>query len=260
MPHIADRLWRTIATGIAFSLFGLGGCMLGLIAFPLLQLTIRHPGARTRTARIVVRQSFRLFITLMRCLGLLHYRIINQHKLERSGLLILANHPTLIDVVFLISMVPDACCIVRNGLARNPVTRGPIAAAGYIANDCGPGLIEQCGDTLSAGSNLIIFPEGTRTPLSGRLTLQRGAANIAVRNARNITPVIIHCAPRGLTKGTPWWHIPERPLEFVITVREDIPVAPFLAEFDGEPALAARRLTQYMHDYFSTENQPHARA
>jgi 1-acyl-sn-glycerol-3-phosphate acyltransferase len=260
MIRTLDRLWRTFATAIAFSAFGLGGLLLGMMGFPLLHALLRTPCRRIHVSRLIVHHTFRLFIAMMCRLGLLRYTLNNRQSLQRSGLLILANHPTLIDVVFLIAITPNANCIIRNGLMRNPFTRGSVSAAGYIANDSGPGMIRQCGESLSSGSNLIIFPEGTRTPLDGKLKLQRGAANVAIRNAQDITPVIIRCSPRGLTKGMPWWRIPERPLEFVITVKDDIAVTPFLEQYQGEPALAARSLTQYLHDYFLTENLPHARA
>jgi len=55
-------------------------------------------------------------------------------KLNRPGQLIIANHPTLVDIVFLISRVKQANCIVKQKLWHNPFMRGPILNAGYISN------------------------------------------------------------------------------------------------------------------------------
>ena len=82
------------------------------------------------------------------------------------------------------------------------------------------------------------------------MSLQRGAANVAVRGARNITPVRIRCEPLTLTKGQAWWRVPPRRAHFTIRVEEDIAVAPFLV--DGEEARSARELTRVLHDYFET--------
>ncbi|MBZ4415733.1 1-acyl-sn-glycerol-3-phosphate acyltransferase [Myxococcus sp. RHSTA-1-4] len=254
-----ERGWRILATGIAFSTFGLGGLGLRLLYFPLLQLFVRDRARRTRLARLAVHHTFRVFVEWMRILGVLTYRVEGVEKLARPGLLILANHPTLIDVVFLISLVPNADCVVKASLANNPFTRGPIEATGYLCNDSGPGLVQDCIRSVKAGNNLIIFPEGTRTPVNGPMKLQRGAANIAVRGPCDITPVTIRCEPIGLTKGTPWWRVPPAPMNFTIVVRDDIPVAPLLREA-GTEALAARQLTTHLHDYFSTETQRHAGA
>ena len=49
----------------------------------------------------------------MHRLGIMRYKINGLEKLNRPGQLILANHPTLIDIVFLLSRIPVASCIVK---------------------------------------------------------------------------------------------------------------------------------------------------
>ena len=88
--------WRRLATGSAFSLFGIGGALLWLVVFPALHLFIRDTEKRGSTARLVVHKSFALFIGYMHRTGILTYEIKGLESLRRSGLLILANHPTLI--------------------------------------------------------------------------------------------------------------------------------------------------------------------
>src|SRR5947209_5702796 len=83
--------------------------------------------------------------------------------------------------VFLMAFVKRADCIVKSQLWHNPFTGGPIRAAAYISSAHGPELVNACIASLRAGNNLIIFPEGTRTPAAGPVALQRGAAHIAVR-------------------------------------------------------------------------------
>ena len=260
MIALFDRGWRVIATGIAFSTFGIGRLLLRLVYFPLLDLAVRDRARKARLARAMVKRSFAGHIELMRVLGILRYTITGAEKLRREGLLILANHPTLIDVVFLVSLVPNADCVVKSRLARNPFTRGPVRATNYLCNDSGAGLIEDCIRSIRAGSNLVIFPEGTRTPLDGNTHLQRGAANVAVRGGIDVTPVLIDCRPRSLTKGLPWWRVPARRMQFSIEVRDDIAVQPFLVAAGGEAALAARRLTDHLRSYFETEKPAHAGA
>lgn len=260
MMAALDRAWRVVATGIAFATFGMGGLLLRLVYFPLLGVFVRERRRRSRLARAMVRSTFAAFIEWMRLLGVLSYTIIGSEKLRRQHLLILANHPTLIDVVFLISLVENADCIVKARLARNPFTSGPVRATDFICNDSGTAVVEDCIRSIRSGGNLVIFPEGTRTPLDGSMRLQRGAANIAVRGGIDVTPVLIECVPRSLTKGLPWWQVPASRMRFRIEVRDDIPVQPFLDAAGGEPALAARHLTRHMQTYFATERHAHAGA
>jgi 1-acyl-sn-glycerol-3-phosphate acyltransferase len=249
--------WRVLATGLSFMLFGVGGLLLRVLVFPLLALCVREPRARVRAARAVIRLSFRGFVGIMRGLGVLRYEVRGLEKLGRGGQLILANHPTLIDTVFLIAFVRNADCIVKGGLWNNPFTGGPVRAAGYICNDRGPELVEDCIASLGAGGNLIVFPEGTRTPRSGAMEFKRGAANIAVRGARAVTPVLISCDPPTLGKGEKWWHVPPRQASFRIEVGDDIGIERFTGPGVTD-VLAARRLTEYLQLYFMKEGQHHA--
>jgi 1-acyl-sn-glycerol-3-phosphate acyltransferase len=254
-----DCYWRVAGTAFNFFVFGLGGLLLRVLVFPLINLLIWERQLRTMLARGVIRHAFRAFIGLLRLVGILRYEVEGLERLDRKGLLILANHPTLIDTVFLMSFVKSADCIVKSALWRNPFTHGPVRAAGYISNDSGTGLVEDCIKSLEGGSNLIIFPEGTRTPCSGEISLKRGAANIAIRGARNITPVVIHCYPLMLGKGVKWWRVPKSRSHFRIEVREDIDVRSFIKDA-GSETLAARRLTDYLQDYFIKENPRDAAA
>lgn len=257
MFETIGRYCRLFTCGLSFFVFGMGGLALRVFVFPLLNIFIRERPRRTIVARNLIRVTFRCFVGLMRVLGVLKYNITGLERLERRGLLIVANHPTLIDVVFLVAFVKQADCIVKSALWRNPFTHGPVSAAGYIRNDSGVQLIEDCIASVRSGSNLIIFPEGTRTRSDGSVTLKRGAANIAVRAACNVTPVLIECIPPSLRKGEKWWRVPPRRMHFRIEVREDIDIHSFIAEA-GSEVLAARYLTNHLRDYFVAQQTRHA--
>ena len=246
-----------IATGISFASFGVGGLLLRVAVFPAMSLMIRDRGRRTIAARAVIRWTFRAFIELMRGLGVLRYQFIGLDKLERGGQLILANHPTLIDTVFLMAFVQRADCIVKSHLWNNPFTSGPVRAAGYISNESGAELVDACIASLRAGNNLIIFPEGTRTPAGGAIVFKRGAANIAVRGACAVTPVCIACHPPTLGKGEAWWRVPPRQAQFRIEIRDDIEIGSFTGSGTTE-VMAVRHLTEHLQHFFTGEYQGHA--
>ena len=247
-----DRAWRVVATAISFASFGIGGLVLRLLVFPLLMLLLPRAAQRQRACKEIVRHTFALFLWWMRALGVIRYEIRHAERLRRAGLLIVANHPTLIDVVFLIALTPRADCVVKAGLARNLFTRGPVRATGYPCNDGGAGLVADCIASLRAGNNLVIFPEGTRTVRNAPLRLQRGAANVAVRGGVALTPVIIRCEPPTLAKGEKWYRVPPRRPHFVIDVREDVPLSQWI-EAGVDDAVAVRQLTRSLSRFFSME-------
>ncbi|MGQ9427315.1 lysophospholipid acyltransferase family protein [Gilvimarinus sp. F26214L] len=244
-----NRAWRVVATGLAFTLFGVGGAMLPLVAVPLIYLVPGDKLARERRAKAAIHYTMRGFVEIMRGLGILTYSVENPADFNRPGQLILANHPSLIDVVFLIAFIKRADCVVKSALIRNPFTRGPIGLAGYIANDDPEKVIEATVSSLARGNSLIIFPEGTRTTPGEPLRLQRGAANVALRAGVQITPVVIRCVPTTLTKNNPWYRVPSRRFHFSMQMQRGIDVAQF-QEADN-PSRAARRLTRYLQNYFT---------
>jgi 1-acyl-sn-glycerol-3-phosphate acyltransferase len=247
------RCWRVFGTGLSFLAVGIGG----VFVFPVLNIVIRSRELRSVIARHVVRLTFRSIVGLMRVMGVFRYEINGLERLERHGLLILANHPTLIDIVFLMAFVRRADCIVKSKLWRNPFTHATVRAAAYVRNDdYGVQLIEDCVAAVRGGGNLIIFPEGTRTPTNGSITLKRGAANIALRARCNVTPVFIRCVPPMLVKGKRWWRLPSRPSHYSIEVQEDIDIQPFIVQA-GSDALAARRLTDHLQSHFVQEKARH---
>ncbi len=255
-----NHLWRIFGTGLAFLAFGIGGLVLRLLVFPPLDWFVRDPERRRRHARRIIQRSFATHVALMRGLGLMTWEVRHRERLERDGLLVLANHPTLIDVVCLISLLPNADCVVKSAVARNPFMRGPVRAAGYVANDDGAGLVDDCIAAVRAGGTLVIFPEGTRTTRGQPLKLQRGAANIAVRGRIDVTPVRLSCTPMTLGKGEKWYRVPPRRFHVVVDVQEDLPIGQFLdanAPGGGGDAAAARRLTEFLATYFAGE-QPRA--
>lgn len=245
------RCWRLIATAMSFALFGLGGIIIPLIVIPIIYLLPGDAQRRQRRGKAFIHQSFRLYIQLMKNMGVLSYELEDVDRLKQAKL-VLANHPTLIDVVFLISLIPQANCVVKSALMRNPFTRGPLKAAGYIVNN------ESVDDVIAAaeaafenGDTLIIFPEGTRSVPGEVLELKRGAANVAVRTQVDVTPVLIDCQPVTLTKGQPWYRIPDTKPHFKISVAESIAITNFIKQ--DKPSVAARNLTSALSQYFNEE-------
>lgn len=244
-----NYFWRLIATAISFSLFGLGGLVISLVALPF---SLCLDGSQHKKfAKKLVRRAFFCFVHIMRILGVLSFSSENLEVLKTRRQLIIANHPTLLDIVFLIAMVPSADCIIKSDLLRNPFMRGAIRFASFISNDDPELVIEQAVASLARGNSLIIFPEGTRSKRCESLHFRRGAANIAVRTRVDLRPVIISCSPLTLGKEDKWYEIPPTKVHYHMCVRDTLAVDAFLGEAN---TIAARKLTQYLETYFNTES------
>lgn len=247
--------WRWFATAFSFFLFGLGGILIPILVVPVLYLLPGGLLQRERRGQEFIHYSFHFYIEMMKLMGVLTYEVRNIEKLKDAKL-ILANHPSLLDVVFLISFVPNANCVVKSKLVSNPVMIGPLKAAGYIVNDeAADEVIVAAAEAFEKGHALIVFPEGTRTTPSEPMRLKRGAANIAIRTKMDITPVLIECAPTTLTKTDHWYQIPYKRAHFRIQVKDQIKIEKYLG--DISPTKAARMLTNDLSNYFKQELKPH---
>ncbi len=245
--------WRLFATAFSFFIFGVGGVLLRLCIFPLVSFFSANLSQKKDWAQKCVHYSFYIFIGLMHRLGIMTYEIKGLEKLNRPRQLIIANHPTLIDVVFLISRIPLANCIVKEKLFHNLCTKGPILNAGYISNAEPEKMINDCVDCLNLGGTMIIFPEGTRTVDGTAYKFQRGAAAIALQANAIVTPVTLCCTPSTLTKAQKWYQIPQQKFHLSMQVGEDIVLDDFLAM--EHKSIAVRRLSTYLQDYFSQQRE-----
>lgn len=235
-----DFYWlRLVGTGLWFLVFGLVTFVLGFVVLPVIRLVTPDRLRRKLRSRVVLGGGMRSFIHGVSDLRLIEYEFIGRERLGRPGQLIVANHPTLIDVCFLLGFAPTASCIVKAGHFRNLITRGAVIGAGYIPNAPTEEMIHAAQAALQAGETLLMFPEGTRTVPGKPMAMQRGAANVALRAARVLTPVYISCEPPTLSKNLPWYRIPPRRPKWTLRVGEDID----LEAYKGSPLpIASRRL------------------
>ena len=244
------RIWRIAATGFAFAcLFG-GGAVLALTAFPVVHLVTPQGPLRRQRNQHVIHLAFRVYVAMLRLLRLLDLQVVGREQLD-DGIprLIVANHPSLLDVVFLMSLVPRAQCVVKKELWSSPYLGGLVRCAGYIRNDLdAQALIAECRLAMAQGNSLIIFPEGTRTTPGQPRRFQRGFANIATMLEVQIQLVTITCYPPTLIKGEKWWMIPPRRPIFRVHVGERINAKGWFG--CDHRSVAARQLVRQLEAYY----------
>ena len=235
--------WRLLATGFCFVAFGIGGLFLGVLITPTLCILVRDRARRQRLIRRLVHRAFGVFIGLMRFLGVMTYEFHGLQRLSEPGQFVIANHPTLIDVVFLVARIPDGICVVKDELLRNYWLGALLRQAGYVGNATDPQTsLATCADALRSGATLIMFPEGSRSVPGTHRRLRRGAAYVALATQKELTPVHISCNPPTLTKANRWHDIPHRRMHFVIDVGDRIPVAP--PDSSTSQRISARAITE----------------
>ncbi|WP_353189349.1 lysophospholipid acyltransferase family protein [Pandoraea pnomenusa] len=281
----SSRRWeharRRAASLLLWFCFAAGGLVFSLLVFPALLLLPLTERRRRRCAMAMVHTCFASLVAVCRALGVMRFDIANADKLRHLGrAIVIANHPSYLDVVVLLSLMPRACCIVTSRHWRNPFLAGIVRSAGYLRNDGGPSLVRASESALADDVPLIVFPEGTRSPSRGRLgKFSRGFAHISLAHDCPILPVLIDCDPPAYTKQHTWYSIPAtRPtlrirvldvdLSPTVVATEALPAASDDRQAPGMPTaaettpdtltpLAARRLTVFAEHFFIDQISQH---
>jgi 1-acyl-sn-glycerol-3-phosphate acyltransferase len=246
-----ERIWRSLGTGFFLALIGVGGTLMAITIFPLINLLSRDPVARRRRILYAMHLAFRAYCAGIRVLRVADIDVEGAERLrDLRGALIVANHPSLLDVVMIMAATPAVQCIVKAALWRHPFFRLTVGGAGFIRNDLDPEeLLAACAEALREGRNLIIFPEGTRTVPGAAPRLQRGFANLATLAACPVQVITMTSEPPLLHKGNPWWRVPACRTRFRMEVGEVLDVehfGPGLAR-----PIAARRLVAYLENFYA---------
>ena len=252
MRRSVSRSWRILRTGLAFACFGFLSLVLALVAMPLLRLLPGTPRRKEIRCQHGVHWFVRVFMRGMQILRVTSIRAEGGEKLREPGLLIVANHPTLLDAILLICLMPQADCVIKGSHFDNAFLGASARGAGYVPNWDGPSLVADCAERLIQGRSVIIFPEGTRSPVGELGPFARGAAHIALRSGRDPVPVTIRCDPATLYRGKAWWDVPHRMFTLSVHVGDPLPVKD-IVDSTMSRARAARAVTAALREYFERE-------
>jgi 1-acyl-sn-glycerol-3-phosphate acyltransferase len=208
LPPISNKAlyaYRVFAKWLSFFIFGLSSLILGISILPVMRLAL-HPTARfQKYGRRFMSAALRFFVFIMHSLRIVDLEPDNRESYRHlSSKIVVANHPSLLDVVMLISLIPNADCIVNARLTQG-ILRGVIRQLYIPGSREIEDIFRDCTESLRQGNCLIVFPEGTRTPRAGKVILKKGAARVAMAAGCGIVPIHIGGTDKfGLGKKDPW--------------------------------------------------------
>lgn len=190
--------------------------------------------------------GFRWTLWVMRVTGVLRADLTALDALRREPrLVIAANHPTMLDAVLLISRLPKVVCITKAALWDSLFLGGGIRLAGYVRNDAPLAMIRDAAQAVRQGSQLMIFPEGSRTRTPPIDAMHRSFAVMAKAAGAPVQAVLIEADNPYLSKSWPLLRPPVLPLVFRVRLGQRF-------EVGSDPQAFLERL----EGYFRTELAP----
>ncbi|MGN0895051.1 MAG: lysophospholipid acyltransferase family protein [Succinivibrio sp.] len=243
--NVFAGIYRVIIGALFFIFFGTGALCISVVAFNLIRLFVRNKDLRTQLSRNITRYSFVFFLKSGCVLGIFDIEVNNLLKIKNDrGCVYIANHPSLLDIVILCSIVKNANCVVKAQLLNNPFLSGVIRCNRYVPNaQDAPTIIKNCSESLNRGDNLIIFPEGSRTVKpNSEIRFKHGFASLALFGMHNIRPLTIKFTGLGLKKNTPWYYVYYRRLKYTVSMLDEFDTAAFCREYEDKEDSALARL------------------
>lgn len=201
----------------SLAVFGLAGLMYSILGAVLYPLLPRRWGVRL--GRFIMTGLFRSFIALIKSSGLVKCDLSALDTLSREDSIIIApNHPSLIDVVLVGSRLTNVVCIMKAEIQKNILFGGAALLAGYIRNDPTGNMVRSAVAELQHGSQLLFFPEGTRTTKQPVNDFKSAFALIARKAGVPVQTVFIETNTPFLGKGWPLLKRPQFPLSYRVTL------------------------------------------
>lgn len=187
-----------------------------------------------RVGQYAIMLGFRLYLFVVRASGLVKCDLSALDALRGEPLIITTNHPALIDVVLISSRLPRIVCVLKAALLDNPLLGGGARMAGYIRHDSTGNLIRQSVAAIREGSQLLIFPEGTRTVTQPINPFKGGFGLVAQKAGVPIQTIFIETNNPFLGKGWPLFKKPKFPLVYRIRLGERFEVKGDVKTFVAE--------------------------
>ena len=139
-------------------------------------------------------------------------------RVEASGLenvpthapvILMSNHQSLVDIAAIVSTLPCTQSwrfVAKKELARVPIFGQAIVASGHIIIDRGDRAravesLRRAAEIIRAGTTVIVFPEGTRSPRGNLRAFKSGPFHLALEAQVPIIPVTVSGSQRITPKG-----------------------------------------------------------
>lgn len=227
---------RSILAVFCFFIFGIGAVILNFLLFPFIK-------NNKELCSDIIHYTWKFFVNLMMWLKLFRLDIKKLGKIKNK--VIVSTHPSFIDIVILIALIPRSTCFVKKELAHNPILKNLVTSI-FITNEVElEELKSESKKMLDIGFNVIIFPSGIRHRRDEFPKIRKGASLVALNAGKNIVPVRMFSDRDFLFINQPFYAVSDRCVNFEIEQMREINIADFIGESE---IITKQRLTNKIED------------
>lgn len=225
------KIFRSALVLFSFGIFGIGAFIINFLLFPAAKLFIKKENLNNFYSE-TIHKTWMFFTNFLIFTGVMKLNVKDLEEIKKiKNKIIVSTHPSFIDVVILIGLIPKTTCIAKDALAQNPIMKNILNTI-FITNEANLKEFKQrTKELLDEGFNIIIFPSGIRHRKNEFPKIKKGAALIALNAKKNIVPLKLYTDFDFLFIHQPIWEAGENPVIFSLEKCHEINV---LAEIEGQ--------------------------
>lgn len=235
-----------------FAVFGLGSLIMGLIVFPIIKFIYKDESSVLIHQSMAIERSWDFFLKkFLIGLGTIKVNVKDIARLKNiKNSIIVATHPSYIDVLIILSMIPRTTCFVAPRIINNKFFRNIVKSMFIVSGKEPEEIAKDAKKMLDNGFNILIFPTGTRHSATSHPKIKKGASYIALSTKTNIETLKMTTTAPFLGVGQPFYDATEKPVEYDIEALETINIKDYL---DKDEVLAKKELTKKIEEILYTK-------
>ena len=239
-----SKILRGYIVVASFIIFGFATLIMGYVCFPLIKLFNQNKKKRLFMYSLFVRIAWQVFVGFLKLIKIIAVKSDDIEKLKNiKNSVIVTTHPSFIDGLVLLSIIPDATCLVANRLAENWLTQNIVKSMFIISGVPVEDIISQTNNMLKNGLSVMVFPSGKRHLKNEYPKIRKGAALIAMSANKDIIPIKLTTDIPFLQIGEPVNKPLDKNVEYTIEVKETIKIKDFTEKYEDE-FIRKRELTK----------------
>lgn len=189
-------------------------------------------------------RRFEIYLNLLQRWGIIEISYVGFMEVASwEGCIIAPNHPSIIDAILMVLLLPRLDCVMNAKLLRNPITAGAVQLCDFIHNDALLSMTKTCKQRLSERANILIFPEGTRTKSPPLNPIHPIYALVACCSSAPIRTILITCDSEYFGHRFSYFRPARCPMRFRVTAGKV-----FHPDDFADPRKLSKEIERYFHE------------
>ncbi len=233
MP-LGTRSIRSIFVLMCFAAFVLGAIFLNFIVFPIANFFLKDKQLLYFYSDII-HNTWKWFVRILIFFKIIKLNITDLDNIKQiKQKIIVATHPSFIDILILIALIPRTTCIVKYSLSKNPILFNLVNSIFIMEDESLEKLKEHTKKMIDNGFNVVIFPMGIRHRRNEFPKIKKGAATIAMNANSNIVALKYYTDFDFLFISQPVYEAGEKAVTYDLSYVGEIDVKSMLQNSENE--------------------------